>query len=383
MSRAAHMANRAALLVCGSLAAFLLAGTPASAAANTGDLHPEADAGISIVNGKTTSIGKWPWQVGLVLPPSVKPGSPVSRRFFCGGSVIAPRLVITAGHCVASLTKRQVRRLYVVSGRTRLNSDRGQTVGIAGFRMPRDASGKRRYRVIDGAADWDVALLVLSHPLAAEPIRLAGPSDSSPRLTGQPVWATGWGYTRPFASRVPASLQVTRQVIMGNGICGRIHGRSFRGSTQICLGGPAGNASTCSGDSGGPLVVPTSDGYRLVGLTSYGSGACLGNVPSVDTRVSPGPIQDWVGRSAMAISGRNVIGSGGSIAPPPVWCKVPNVSGRTPSRARQLLEAAGCQLGKVRFDRMGAGPRGRIIGYSRYPGWLAPPGFKMNVWIAP
>ncbi|MDQ5894110.1 MAG: Serine protease [Actinomycetota bacterium] len=385
MSRAAQMASRVALAGCGLLALFLIASPEPVAAApvDSADSKSRADAGISIVNGRNTSINDWPWQVALTFGRKVAPGTSTSRRFFCGGSVLAPRLVITAGHCVADFNRRQIRRLEIVSGRTSLNSSRGQVVSVSGLRMPLDSSGKRRYRPYRGAANWDVALLTLASPVSAEPIRLAGPDELEAWSTGRIAWTTGWGVTSGFSNRVPTRLKVARQVIMGTGLCRRADGRAFQPATMTCLGGPAGNASACSGDSGGPLVVATSDGYRLVGVTSFGDGACRGFIPSVDTRVSGNPIRNWIAATASNLFGADVVGSGGVAGPLRKWCKVPQVFGLRPAKARRLLEESGCRLGKVRTDPWGAGPRGRIIGYSRYPGWLARTGFKLNVWLAP
>jgi secreted trypsin-like serine protease len=268
MSRAVQLANRAALLGCGLLIAFLLIAPAPSSASPSGSALRSPDAGISIINGKTTSIRDWPWQVGLTFTRRIAKSPLTSRRFFCGGSVLAPRLVITAGHCVANLNLRGIRNVEVVSGRTRLNSDRGQVVRVASLRMPQTPNGFRRYKEILGAADWDVALLVLRSPLAAEPIRLAGPDEADAWSPGHPAWSTGWGITQAFAKRVPASLKVARQVLMPNGLCHRADGIAFAATRMTCVGGPGGHASTCNGDSGGPLVVKTSDGYRLVGLTS-------------------------------------------------------------------------------------------------------------------
>ncbi|MCB8914967.1 MAG: serine protease [Thermoleophilales bacterium] len=385
MSRAAQKVNRVALFGCGLLAAMLVVtvlAVPSHAGAGT-RATAGSGASASIVNGHDTTIDQWPWQVALTVSRRVAPGTLTSRRFFCGGSVLAPRLVITAGHCVAELNRRQIHRIEIVSGRTRLNSNRGQIARVTGLRMPVNASGKRRYRALMGAADWDVALLTLATPLSAEPIKLAGPDETEAWSPGHIAWTTGWGITRAFADRVPARLQVTRQVLMGTGLCHRSDGVAFQAMRMVCIGGPRGHSSACNGDSGGPLVVETSAGYRLVGLTSYGDGACRGFVPSVDTKVSGRPIRDWVATSAMNLTGRDVIGSGGVGEPAKEWCRVPAVFGLKTRQAKQRLQASGCRLGRVRTDPWGAGRSGRVIGYSRLPGWLAPPGFKVNVWISP
>jgi secreted trypsin-like serine protease len=371
------MFPRVALLMCGTLLLFAFGSSTGEASAN------EAAAGVSIVNGRTTTIAKWPWQVALTVSRKAAPNRPTSRRFFCGGAVLAPTLVVTAGHCVADLKPRQVRRLEIVSGRTRLNSNLGEVSRVVQRIMPRTPSGRLRYRTILGIADWDIALLRLATPVSAEPIRIAGPDEAASWAPGQVAWTTGWGITRGYTNKVSKTLRVATQVILTDALCRRSDGVSFRSSTMNCIGGPAGNSSTCSGDSGGPLVVKTSLGYRLVGLTSYGDNGCRGFLPSVDTRIAGNAIREWVAATALRVAGVDVIGSGGEAAPVREWCRVPEIFGLTVRQAGSKLAARGCRLGRVRVDRWGAGPSRRVIGYSRIPGWFAPLGSRVNVWISP
>lgn len=385
MSRAAHRANRVAVLggfLVALMITIVLGSSPA--AAGTAGTSPKAPgASASIINGKATTIERWPWQVALTVGYRVAPKLSTTQRAFCGGAILAPRLVVTAGHCVIGLKKKQIRQIEIVSGRTNLNSNRGEIARVSGLRIPVNALGKRRYRTVMGAADWDVALLTLASPLAAEPIKLAGPDEAATWRPGRIAWTTGWGITRPFSSQVPSRLQRARQVLMNNGLCRRSDGVSFQAARMICLGGSHGHASTCGGDSGGPLVVKTTAGFRLVGLTSFGDGACRAVIPSVDTRVSGDPIRRWIAKTASNLTGADVLGSGATAGPVPEWCQVPSVFGLKPAQARRKLEARNCRLGAIRTDHWAVGRKGRIVGYSRLPGWFAPPGFRLKVWIAP
>ena len=52
--------------------------------------------GQRVIAGVTATRGSWPWQI---LMKYGVPGRP--RRAGCGGSIVGPRHVITAAHCVA------------------------------------------------------------------------------------------------------------------------------------------------------------------------------------------------------------------------------------------------------------------------------------------
>lgn len=343
-----------------------------------------ARAGVSIVRGRAARISDWPWQVALtlrrrVVPKKVRP----TARLLCGGALIAPRLVVTAGHCVSLLGRPKSSRIEVVSGRTWLNhATAGRTTAVKSVLMPRNPkTGRLLYREREGSASWDVALLLLKKPLSTPTIKLPGADEIAATKPGHTVRATGWGVTRPLRRTASPGLRMAGQVIFPGRVCRGSEGSLFSTRLMTCSGGPAGNASTCSGDSGGPLAARVGREYRLVGLTSWGDGLCRGSRPSVYTRLSSGPIRHWVASTALRLTGEKVTGGGGAVAVAPKWCRVPRLWGFTVGRARVRLERNGCALGAVRRDRFAYGPRNRISVVSRIPGWLAPVGFRLRVWL--
>jgi hypothetical protein len=336
----------------------------------------------SVVNGRATSIKKWPWQVALL--GGRRPGAKAAplARFFCGGSLVAPDLVLTAAHCVANVKKNGFRNIQVVSGRTRLNrQSAGAVSAVKRAIFPLNKKGKRRYRSADGVPSWDLALLQLKTPLPGATIQIAGPDEAQAAKPGRPTFTTGWGVTGPLKRKSSNVLRVARQVMLPNRICRSTTGRFYDGATMNCLGGPGANSSTCFGDSGGPLVTAVGGEFRLIGLTSNGDPYCRPYIPSVDTRIADGPIRGWIRTTAMAVSGVDVIGRGGSIAPAPNWCRVPQLRNLTVPRARTLLKARGCQLGRTRSDYFSGLRRGRISFSGFLPGWFAPPNARIAVWV--
>jgi len=364
-----------------AVALLLVLALPASpAAASPAD--GTAGAGISIVNGKPARIADWPWQVAIAHRPGRGKARSPRARTFCGGAVIAPELVLTAGHCVARLSRSRVRRLEVISGRTWLNREgSGAVTPVRRALMPTDAQGRRRYREQFGSADWDVAILRLAAPVDATPIRLAGPDERGSWAPGQIVHSTGWGVTSSASDRASPRLRMARQVMLKDKVCRLDNGRDFKRRTMNCHGGPGGNASTCFGDSGGPSVALVGEEHRLVGLTSFGDDFCRGNYPSVDTRVAGRAIRSWVAEVALSVAGVDVVGAGGAAAAPPTWCRIPHLTGLTLSRARAKLRRNRCRIGSVLRDRSSRARRGRVVGTARFPGWLAPVGYRLRVWV--
>ena len=377
----AHSATLRAAFCCGlaALALLLLAPAPAGA---SGDGHDaSAGAGVSIINGKGTKARAWPWQVAIVF--AGRRNESARKRYFCAGSLIARDLVLTAAHCVAGLRPSQLRRVQVIAGRTWLSSDGGSSSFVKSRLMPRNRQGRFKYQGSAAAPAWDIALLKLKRRLPAEPIKLAGGPEAGALAPGSLVKTTGWGVTKPMNRLGSNILRVATQVVLPDAVCRRDNGRSYQSRTMLCLGGPAGNTSTCFGDSGGPLVSRVSTGWRLIGVTSFGDPFCTPVVPSVDARAAGRAIRAWIRKTALRVSGTDPVGFDASVPPPQPWCRVPGLTGRNLSQARRALRLAGCRLGTVRTNRFGYGRSGRISFASLPQGWLTPPGNRIRVWLNP
>lgn len=364
----------------GTGAAFASPGTTSDHSA----WSQSSTAHASIVNGKSASIKDWPWQVAIAISRHVRPGLTPQERAFCGGSLIAPNLVVTAGHCVADVKRSKVTQMSVISGRTHLNNrSAGKETDVLSRFMPTYSSGRRKFSNKSGAADWDVALLKLSHPLSDATIKLAGTSEEDSWKTGQLVKTTGWGITRPNQRLMTNGLRIASQVMQPEKICQSWDGKAFVPSRMVCFGAASANSSACSGDSGGPLMAPVASGlgteYRLVGLTSYGDGNCRGGIPSVDSRVAGQPMRGWVKNKAMSVTGLDVVGQGGVAPAVRKWCKVPNLFGFSLSAGKSKLRSNNCKLGNVYRDIDPAVRKGSLTYTNYLSHWLAKPGARITV----
>lgn len=362
------------LILIPILGAILLTAQPGGAKGSKPAASTSAGATISIVNGQQTSINEWPWQVAIAHRGNQNP----RKRTFCGGVLIAPTVVATAGHCVIDPSDPRVEpadRLEVITGRTVLNSSAGEVANVAEVIVPKAPWGLRFDR------GWDAALLRVATPVSSTPIKLAGDDEAGSWAPGQVAWTTGWGSRFPNDRGGSPRLRVTRQVMLPDRVCRDAWRRDFRADVMNCLGSPAGNSGACMGDSGGPLVVKVGSEYRLVGLTSFGEERCALYAPRVDARVAAQPMRGWIETTVRNTTGDEVVGSGGEISPTPVWCRIPHLRGLTVRQARKRLRRNRCRLGKVKRIRTRGVRRKHVFDSYLPAGWLAPVGFRQRIAI--
>ncbi|MCU0831615.1 MAG: serine protease [Rhizobiaceae bacterium] len=228
-----------------------------------------------IVGGTPSPTGANPWQVALISS---------TGRFFCGGSVIAPTLVVTAAHCVDDFPTG----LRVLVGTNRLNSG-GRLIPVSSIQVhpgwsPTDGVGARD--------DNDVALLRLDFPANVTAIRLATPQLAATlERVGTRATISGWGATSEGGSGSTNLLQAVVPIV-SQASCAASYGTSSITTRMICAGFTQGGTDTCQGDSGGPMVVRSNGVPYLVGITSFGRGCARPNFPGVYARVSQ--LNSWI-----------------------------------------------------------------------------------------
>lgn len=309
--------TRLSLLSC--LALALLAVVPAAQAQSP---QPR------IVGGDTTTIEQYPWQVALVLDERF--GFNDFDGQFCGGALLTVRIVQTAAHCVFDgdpdgppTSSLDPNDLDVVLGRTTLSSTGGQKIAVKGdavgiyYPEPpyNPATQENDYAWIVLAADADVS------STAIETIDVAGAGEAAIWSTGRQTQVTGWGDTS-FGGSKSDTLRVATVPVISDPTCGHPdnYGLEFMAASMVCAGYLAGGVDSCQGDSGGPLQAPSSVGFRLVGLVSWGDGCALANAPGVQSRIAAYPtLQSKIDQIEFAeglTDGGLVIGTGG--VPPPV-----------------------------------------------------------------
>jgi secreted trypsin-like serine protease len=317
-----------------------------------------------VVGGTPAPGGGWPSLVALVTRGS----DPVQGQF-CGGTLIAPAVVLTAAHCVTDATGAVMRPadVEVLAGTQDLTAP-GERIGVTAVR-PHPA-----FRV-DGDP-YDAALLILGRASAAPPMRYArGGRDGGD--AERPGAIAGWGETAEGSGRYPTALVEAAVRIFPSARCASALGRAFRRGATLCAGSMSGGVDSCTGDSGGPLR--DADGV-LVGIVSWGVGCARPGFPGVYTRVAA--ITAWIDRAAApgaAIASfrpeaprvRALVATGTPGAPARLRYRVLGRGEQT--RETIVIRAGGRVIARFRTD---AGPARADLEYAvgwRVPSRLAPP----------
>jgi secreted trypsin-like serine protease len=310
----------AALLVALTLLACLLvvAGT---ATAKPASSNPEATA--SVIGGHGTEIGDFPALAYIE-------GSRATERYSCTGTVVAPRVVLTAGHCVEDLESSAIvepSEIRVATGISNLEHIPHEKVSLVSQALVFPGFNPA---LVHG----DAGLLILSAPVAAKPIELATKAEGSLYGAGRNLKVAGWGIDRIDAQgrgHIPNQLQSAVVPIDAAESC-RTGVSLFYGfyeaERQLCtLDSPNFAVTPCNGDSGGPAIATRSDGTAVeVGIVSMGEFTCSPKSPAVYTRVDQ--ISGWVKRWIDAVE------NGGPM--PKVKVPVAHIPTLTRERAEEL-----------------------------------------------
>ena len=236
----------------------------------------EETAKKRIIGGHDAPRGRYEYIVSLQAE---------SGKHTCGGTLIAPDIVLSAAHCYGSFTRVSI-------GLHNFSIDRSYEIYSVTTDIPHP---KYQYSEDNTDVSYDFLLIKLSQPVAKfDPVRL-NRKKSIPQKKGDPLVVMGWGTIDTDGTIMSPHLQEVVLKYLPNDTCktsrGWIDGvlysyASFVQDSMLCAWDEGKDA--CVGDSGGPIIVSGDDAATdvQVGVVSYGVGCASPDFPGIYSRLS-------------------------------------------------------------------------------------------------
>merc|ERR1711890_75852 len=241
------------------------------------DIMPRADCGIPgpmveeherIVGGVEATPHQFPWQVGLFFD-----------GYFCGGSIITSKHILTAAHCADGVFKHTV----VIGAHDIRASDNLEISAYSPTVHPEWSSS---------TLSNDLAILELDEEIDFDSLNGWARTNclaSSGDFSGQTALISGWGRPSDSSSSIARYLRYVTAPVMSQSECESYWGNLNEG--VVCIDTTGGHGS-CNGDSGGPMSIPGAK-YNQIGIVSFGSASgCEIGAPAGFTEVTK--YIDWI-----------------------------------------------------------------------------------------
>merc|ERR1711881_574613 len=231
---------RAAIL----LAAVVAVATGAPKFSKKALSTPLSRGGGRVVGGTEAGVGEFPHQIALLR-------GGVGGSLMCGGSLIAPDKVVTAGHCCDG---QSANRLGVRVGNHHLYSDDPDQKDIAVTKVNLHPDYDS-WTITNDICILDLAESADFSSSVIDSISL--PYDGEEYSSGTMCTVSGWGTTSSGGSLASVLMKVDVPVVSVDD-CRDAYGQSDIADSMICAGLEQGGKDSCQGDSGGPSCAEIS-----------------------------------------------------------------------------------------------------------------------------
>ncbi|CAK4653432.1 unnamed protein product [Aphanomyces euteiches] len=221
-----------------------------------------------IVGGLKAKVGEPRYLAGLK-------GS-ADEETECGSTLIAPKLLLTAAHCVLDNIK-----VAAIGTHYNTGYEGGELLEIA-EKLPHPKYND------DPSAGYDVAVMKLAKASTITPGKLL----FDPVPAGTPLTVRGWGLMADGGNTSKEMLEVQVNALSDKQFKKKLKIKDWP-RNSFCAGGVKGKDS-CQGDSGGPIVVTEVKDEFVVGVVSWGYGCGEDKKPGVYVRLSDPEVRNFI-----------------------------------------------------------------------------------------
>lgn len=238
-----------------------------------------------IVNGTETSASDWNIKFSGVVGVIGYLGG--NEGFTCSGTLIAPNVVLTAGHCVFLRDESGNIEFDGVSNPSQLSVHEGLKLSYHAKKA--SVSKAVAHESWNGElGGTDIAVILLN--INVTDLMMYKIRDNPAEQKGEKGIIVGYGITGE--DKVDSMTQR-----WGNTTILDVD----TGNQLLEIGNPSG---TCQGDSGGPLFTLQNNSYVVSGISSFGRNGCSATENSFHTRVIA--YRSWINEKMIELTGHDL-----------------------------------------------------------------------------